>query len=77
MTKVPNNPLEQIKPGAVLGSENLPFESLIFPNEAAPNGVPNPVDSASASHYVAGKDPARRVAEAPRPAFPKLFRPNS
>ncbi len=77
MTKVPNHPLEQIKPGTVLGSDNLPFESLIFPNESAATGVPNTADTASASHYVSGSDPARRVAETPQPAISKLFRPKA
>ncbi len=75
MSKVPNNPHEQIRPGAVLGSESLPFESMIFSNDSTTPATDAPAASAGASRYLPQDKAARRVAETPRPAFSKLFRP--
>ncbi len=77
MSKIPQPPSQEIRPGSVLGSESLPFESLIFSNDGEAKPADRPTAEAARSRYVSGDDPARRVAEAPRPAFSKLFRPNS
>ncbi|MCC7343310.1 MAG: hypothetical protein IT573_00125 [Deltaproteobacteria bacterium] len=76
--KVPPPAHPEIRPGSVLGSESLPFESLIFSNDSAgPAAGEAAAPASSRSRYVSGEDPARRVAETPRPAFSKLFRPQS
>jgi len=74
MSKIPNQTNQEIRPGAVLGSDNLPFESMIFSNDA--EKTPSEAPSPSASRFVP-RDPAQHLTEAPRPNFPKLFRPNS
>lgn len=77
-SKVPHPAHPEIRPGSVLGSESLPFESLIFSNEAAGPATGEAAATENGrSRYVSGEDPARRVAETPRPAFSKLFRPQS
>jgi len=74
MSKIPNQPNQEIRPGAVLGSDNLPFESMIFSNEAEKTAPQ--ASTPSASRFVP-RDPAQHLTEAPRPNFPKLFRPTS
>lgn len=77
MSKVPPQQRE-IRPGSVLGSDSLPFESLIFSNEGEDlSKSPATAETGSRSRYISGDDPARRVTDAPRPALSKLFRPQS
>jgi hypothetical protein len=75
MSKFPPPP-PQIRPGAVLGSEALPFESMIFAAEAAKTdeateNTPLP----GSSEYVSTSSAGRHLTEAPRPVVSKLFRP--
>lgn len=77
MTKAPLPPTQEIRPGAVIGSESLPFESMIFSNEEEER---TPIEittgDSGQSSYVSG-NPGRHAPAAPRPAISKLFRPQS
>lgn len=76
MSKFPPPPA-QIRPGAVLGSESLPFESMIFSIEAAkPEESHETTPLPGSSEYVASSSAGRHLTEAPRPVVSKLFRPN-
>jgi len=79
MNKGPLNPNPQIRPGAVIGSESLPFESMIFSNDSSnpPASVPASNPGPQSSRYVSGPDAGRRVAETPTPPISKLFRPKN
>jgi len=76
MTKAPTPP-PQIRPGAVLGSAALPFESMIFAAEAAkPDEASENTPLPGTSEYVPSSNAGRHLTEAPRPVVSKLFRPD-
>lgn len=78
MSKFPPPPA-QIRPGAVLGSESLPFESMIFAVKAAAKTEESTENTPlpGSSEYVSTSSTGRHLTEAPRPVVSKLFRPNS
>ena len=73
----PTTPPPQIRPGAVLGSEALPFESMIYSIEAnKPEEVSETTPLPGSSEYVSTSGTGRRLTETPPPVVSKLFRPN-
>jgi hypothetical protein len=78
MSKLPVNPPPQIRTGAVIGSESLPFESMIFSNDPQQSPVSTaPNQGPQRSHYIYGPEAGRKVVETPTPVISKLFRPKN